>query len=81
MGTRNALIATTNDNCMIGGYDQASAGAFTLTNSVDANTQSIDGTFNITFTAGAVSGTLQGSFTAPVCPGATDMPLTAVYCE
>src|SRR5438105_4570920 len=73
--------AATNSNCMIAGYNQASAGSFTINSSVDANSQSIAGSFNITFTAGAVTGATQGTFTAPACPGATELPLTAVYCE
>jgi hypothetical protein len=81
MGTRDALIANTNSNCMIAGYNQASAGQFTTTGSVDTTTTSIAGTFDITFTAGTISGDLKGDFTAPVCPKATEIPLTAIYCE
>jgi hypothetical protein len=81
MGTRHALIATTSANCAVAGYTQASAGSFTIDAAVDTTTSSVGGTFDITFTAGTITGTTKGSFTAPVCKGATEIPLTPVYCE
>jgi hypothetical protein len=81
MGTRNALIATTNASCAVAGYTQASAGDFTIDEAVDTTSNSVKGTFSITFTAGAITGTIQGTFTAPVCKTAKEIPLTPVYCE
>ena len=80
-GTHNALIATADANCTLTGYNQASAGNFTITGAVDpATVKSVDGTFDITFTVGAQTGQFKGSFQAPVCPNAKEIPLNNVNC-
>ena len=82
MGTRNAVIARSDDNCIFEGYDQASDGSFVLDGPVDATTTQLSGTFDVIFTVGAISGEIQGSFVAPVCPNATDITFVEpMYCE
>jgi len=81
MGTRNALIATADTNCGLTGYNQAASGSFTTTAAVDTTSKTVDGTFDIVFDTGVQMGEFKGTFSAAVCPNATDIPLTAKYCE
>jgi len=81
MGTRSALIATSDANCGLTGYNQASTGSFTTKAPVDATAKTIDGTFDITFDVTTQMGTFTGTFSAAVCPNATDIPLSAVACD
>jgi hypothetical protein len=71
------MIARSNVKCVFNGYDKPSAGNFTLSADVPAGATSISGTFDLTF---AIGGKLTGTFTAPVCPNATEMPLTPSSC-
>ena len=81
MGTRSALIATSDANCGLTGYNQASTGSFTLTAPVDTTAKTIDGSFDITFDVVTQTGEFKGTFSAAVCPNATDIPLNAVGCD
>ncbi|HEX8951254.1 MAG TPA: hypothetical protein VF945_05390 [Polyangia bacterium] len=81
MGTRDAVIMRSGANCIFDGYNQASAGSFTIDAAVPPNATEIDGTFDITFTVGGQMATFSGTFKAPVCPHATDVPETPIYCE
>jgi hypothetical protein len=81
-GIRNAVIARTNDNCLLSGYNQAAWGDFALLSTVDASTTRIWGAFDIYFEVGVNSGEFIGDFVAPICPYATEIPFTApAYCE
>ncbi len=80
-GTHGALIATSDANCGLTGYNQASTGSFTTTAPVDTTAKTIDGTFDITFDVTTQKGTFTGTFSAAVCPNATDIPLSAVACD
>lgn len=81
MGTTNAVIMRSGASCIFDGYDQASAGSFTIGAAVAPTATEIDGSFDITFTVGAQMATFNGTFKAPVCPNATNVPQTPVYCE
>ncbi len=81
MGTRDAVIMSSGDNCIFDGYNQASTGSFTITAPVPPDATEIDGTFDITFDVITQSGRFTGTFKAPVCPHATNVPETPVYCE
>ena len=59
----------------------ATTGNFTTTAAVDATAKTVDGTFDITFDTGLQNGEFKGTFSAAVCPNATDIPLSAIYCE
>ena len=48
---------------------------------VDTTSKTVDGTFDIVFDTGVQMGEFKGTFSAAVCPNATDIPLTAKYCE
>jgi hypothetical protein len=82
MGTRDAVIMSTADNCIYDGYNQASTGSFTINAPVAPDATVIDGTFDITFDVITEMGRFMGSFHAPVCPNATNIPETpTMYCE
>ncbi|HEY2746887.1 MAG TPA: hypothetical protein VGL86_19825 [Polyangia bacterium] len=82
MGTRNAVIARSGDDCLFAGYDQAAYGGFVVDQPIDANSTVVTGNFDVTFEAGALDGEIQGSFVAPVCPNAVDLTFLAPsYCE
>ena len=81
MGTRTALIATSDPSCGLTGYNQASTGSFTLKAPVDTTAKTIDGSFDITFDVTTQKGTFTGTFSAAVCPNAKDIPLNAVACD
>ena len=75
------MIATSDTNCALSGYNQWSAGSFTTTAAVDTNAKTVDGTFDITFDVTSQKGEFKGTFSAAVCPMATDIPLNAVTCD
>jgi hypothetical protein len=81
MGTRDAVIMASGANCIYDGYNQASMGGFTITAPVAPDATVIDGTFDIQFDTALQTGRFMGSFHAPVCPHATNIPQTPVYCE
>jgi hypothetical protein len=81
MGTRTALIATSDATCGLTGYNQASTGSFTIKAPVDTTAKTVDGSFDITFDVTTQKGTFTGTFTATVCPNAKDIPISAVACD
>lgn len=81
-GMPSAVIASADGTCALSGYDQTTAGGFTLHAPVDTSKPTtIEGTFDITFANMAVTGELKGTFSAPVCPNAKDIPLVPVACQ
>jgi hypothetical protein len=81
MGTRDAVIMSSSDGCIFDGYNQASTGSFTIAAAVAPDATEIDGSFAVTFDAVTQTGRFTGTFKAPVCPHATDVPQTPVFCE
>jgi len=81
-GMPSAVIASADGSCALSGYDQTTAGNFTIKAPVDTSKPAtIEGTFDITFANMAVTGELKGTFSAPVCPNAKDIPLVPVACQ
>jgi hypothetical protein len=81
-GIRSAVIARTNVDCLLAGYNQAAWGDFALLTPVDASTKLVYGAFDIYFEVGFNSGEFIGDFIAPICPNATEIPYEApAYCE